>query len=95
MISTRRIAAAVGLAAGVAGLAAPVAGAAEAGPRNSGGLSPLSALDSLAVGEVPTEHRAGLPRPSEQIGKLNDLNQLGQVTGLVSPVFGVVPAIQT
>ncbi|MCW5249731.1 hypothetical protein [Streptomyces sp. SHP 1-2] len=93
MISTRRIAVAVGLAAGVTGLVAPTANA--AGGAAGGGLSPMRALDSLAMGDLPAEGRAQLPRPSAQLNRLNDVNQLRQVTGLVSPVFGVVPAVQT
>jgi hypothetical protein len=93
MISTRRIVAAVGLAAGVTGLAAPMASAADAGAPGSGKLSVMETLDSLAVGDMPAEDRAQLPRPSQQLNRLNDLNQLHQVTGLVSPVFGAVPAL--
>ncbi|MFB8774843.1 hypothetical protein [Streptomyces broussonetiae] len=97
MISTRRIVAAVGLAAGVAGLAAPMAGAAEAGAKGTGKLSPLAVVDSLQVKDMPTRYRDALPLPSQQVNQLNrlkELNQLGQVTGLVSPVFGLVPAVK-
>ncbi|WP_395574821.1 hypothetical protein [Streptomyces sp. BK79] len=93
MISTRRIVAAVGLAAGVTGLAAPTASAADAGAPGSDKLSVLRTLDSLAVDDMPAEDRAQLPRPSQQLSRLNDLNQLQQVTGLVSPLFGAVPAL--
>ncbi|PZT71215.1 hypothetical protein DN402_03400 [Streptomyces sp. SW4] len=90
MISTRRIVAAVGLAAGLTGLAAPVAGAADA---EAGGLSPMRTLDSLAAADIPAEHRDEVLRPSAQLNRLNDVNQLHQVTGLVSPLFGLVPAV--
>lgn len=50
-------------------------------------------LDSLAVGDMPAEDRARMPLPSQQLNRLQDLQQLQQVTGLVSPVFGVVPAL--
>ncbi|MGP2437858.1 hypothetical protein [Streptomyces sp. JW3] len=92
MISTRRIVAAVGLAAGVTGLAALPASAADAGARPSGGLSPTRLLDTLAVSDLPAEHRDEILRPSDQLGRLKDLGQLQQVVGLVSPLFGVVPA---
>ncbi|MEG3627780.1 hypothetical protein [Streptomyces poriticola] len=99
MMSTRRIAAAVGLAAGITGLAAPLASAADAGAREavglSQGLSPMKTLDSLALGDIPAEHRGEILQPSAQLNRLNDLNQLRQVTGLVSPVFGAIPAVQT
>ncbi|MGW8063804.1 hypothetical protein ACVV2G_16380 [Streptomyces ziwulingensis] len=93
MISTRRIAAVVGLAAGVTGLAAPMAGAADGGAPGTGKLSVTKTLDSLAVSDMPAEDRARLPRPSQQLNRLDDLNQLRQFTGLVSPVFGAVPAL--
>ncbi|MEJ1201267.1 MULTISPECIES: hypothetical protein [unclassified Streptomyces] len=93
MISTRRIVAAVGLAAGVTGLAAPMASAAEGGALGMDKLSVTQTLDSLAVGDMPAEDRAQLPRPSQQLNRLNDLEQLQQVTGLVSPLFGAVPAL--
>ncbi|GAA4789367.1 hypothetical protein [Streptomyces ziwulingensis] len=95
MISTRRFVAAVGLAAGVTGLAALPASAADVGAMKAAGLSPLRMVDSLAAGEIPAEHRDQILRPSTQLGKLNDLNQLRQLTGLVSPVFGAIPAVQT
>lgn len=79
MISTRRIIAAVGLAAGFTGLAAPLAGAAETGALTS---APLTALDTLAVSEIPDEHKDDVPRPSDQ---------LSSVTGAAAPVTGLVP----
>ncbi|MBZ6227293.1 hypothetical protein ACIQWB_26720 [Streptomyces olivaceus] len=93
MISTRRIVAAVGLAAGVTALAAPMASAAAASPLGAEKLSVTDTLDSLAVGDMPAEDRAQMPLPSQQLNRLQDLNQLQQVTGLVSPVFGAVPAL--
>ncbi|MFC9635397.1 hypothetical protein ACFTY8_40690 [Streptomyces mirabilis] len=95
MISTRRMVAAVGLAVGVTGLAAPMASAAEA--SDAGKLNPISQLDALAVSDIPAEHQADIPRISEQLGglnRLNDLNQLHQVTDLVAPVTGLLPGIQ-
>ncbi|MBQ0963804.1 hypothetical protein KBY91_28080 [Streptomyces sp. RK23] len=93
MISTRRIVAAVGLAAGVTGLAAPMASAAETGALGTEKLSVMNTLDSLAVGDMPAEDRGRMPLPSQQLNRLHDLEQLQQVTGLVSPVFGAVPAL--
>ncbi|MFD9026766.1 hypothetical protein [Streptomyces parvulus] len=91
MISTRRIAAVVGLAAGVTALAAPMANA--VGPLGTEKLSVTDTIDSLAVGDMPAEDRARMPLPSQQLDRLNDLDQLQQVTGLVSPLFGAVPAL--
>ncbi|WP_399893812.1 hypothetical protein ACGH7X_36140 [Streptomyces sp. BBFR51] len=93
MISTRRIVAVVGLAAGVTGLAAPMASASGGGPLGTEKLSVTNTLDSLAVSDMPAEDRAQLPLPSQQLNRLNDLDQLQQVTGLVSPLFGAVPAL--
>jgi hypothetical protein len=88
--------AAVGLAVGVTGLAAPMASAAEA--PDAGKLNPITQLDALAVSDIPAEHQADIPRISEQLGglnRLNDLNQLHQVTDLVAPVTGLLPGLQT
>ncbi|MFJ3669364.1 hypothetical protein ACIPSE_23215 [Streptomyces sp. NPDC090106] len=96
MISTRRIAAVVGLAAGVTGLVAPMASAAPADAA-AAPLSPMATLDSLSVSEIPAEHRTDLPLPSEQLAglnRLNDLNELDQLTGLVAPVTNLVPGIE-
>ncbi|MBD0839600.1 MULTISPECIES: hypothetical protein [unclassified Streptomyces] len=97
MISTRRIAAAVGLAVSVTGLAAPLASAAEADAQNAAPLSPMSMLDSLTVSDIPAERKAEIPRPSEQLNQLNrvhELNQLQQVTDLAAPVTQLLPGIQ-
>ncbi|OQR60399.1 hypothetical protein B6E66_30155 [Streptomyces maremycinicus] len=97
MISTRRIAAIAALAAGVTGLAAPLASAAEA--PAGGQINPMTALDSLAASQIPEEYRADLPPVSRQLGELNKvselekLNELHQVTDLVAPVTGLLPAI--
>jgi hypothetical protein len=96
MISTRRIVAAVGLAVGVTGLAAPMANAAVSEAPKP--LRPMAELDKLAVSEIPAEYQAALPRVSTQLAGLNRLNsgldELHQVTDLVAPVTGVLPAIE-
>ncbi|MBC2908303.1 hypothetical protein [Streptomyces cupreus] len=97
MISTRRIVAAVGLAAAATGFAAPMASAAEAEATNAGSLSPMRMLDSLAVSDIAEEHKAEIPRPSAQLNQLNrvhELNQLHQVTDMVAPVTNLVPGIE-
>ncbi|MCK1820016.1 hypothetical protein MTQ10_10390 [Streptomyces sp. XM83C] len=100
MISTRRIVAAACLAAGVAGIAAPAANAAEAGAKDGGRLNPVQVLDSLARSDIPEEHRERLPKVSQQLSSLNQvqelnrLNELHQVTDLVAPVTGLLPGIQ-
>ncbi|MFF7886716.1 hypothetical protein ACH40F_35315 [Streptomyces sp. NPDC020794] len=98
MISTRRMVAAVGLAVGVTGLAAPMASAAAAEAPDAGKLNPITQLDALAVSDIPAEHRADIPRIPDQLAglnRLNDLNQLHQVTDLVAPVTGLLPGLQT
>ena len=97
MISTRRIAAAVGLAVGVTGLAAPLASAAPAADPDAGKLNPIAQLDSLAVSEIPAQYHDDLPRFSTQLSSLNRLNelqQLHQVTDLAAPATGLLPAIE-
>ncbi|MGV9279469.1 hypothetical protein [Streptomyces sp. NPDC003730] len=93
MISTRRIVAVVGLAAGVTGLAVPMASAAGGGPLGTEKLSVTNTLDSLAVGDMPADDRARMPLPSQQLHRLSDLQQLHQVTDLAAPLFGAVPAL--
>ncbi|MEU0781098.1 hypothetical protein ABZ341_05875 [Streptomyces sp. NPDC006173] len=98
MISTRRIAAAVGLAVGVTGLAAPMAAAAGSEAHTAGKLNPIATLDSLAMSDIPAEHQAELPRPSAQLkglNGLNDLYQLHQVTDLAAPVTGLLGGIES
>ncbi|UUU28866.1 hypothetical protein JIX56_02535 [Streptomyces sp. CA-210063] len=98
MISTRRIVAAVGLAVGVTGLAAPMAhaGATADGTR----FSPMATLDSLTVTDLPEEHKATMPRPSQQVKnldkvhELNRLNELHQVTDMAAPAVGLLGAIE-
>ncbi|MFJ9539595.1 hypothetical protein ACIRPX_20330 [Streptomyces sp. NPDC101225] len=84
MISTRRIVAAVGLAAGVTALAAPLASASDSTIQNRDGseLNPISAIDSLATAGIPADRQAEMPRPSEQLSRLNDLSQLDKVAGM-------------
>ncbi|WP_225828890.1 hypothetical protein [Streptomyces naphthomycinicus] len=100
MIPTRRIVAALGLAAGVTGLAAPLANAAEASAPDTGRISPMAALDSLAAGDIPARYRGQVPTVSEQtraldrVHELDRLNELWQVAGPVAPVLGLVPAVE-
>ena len=81
MISTRRIVAAVGLAAGITALAAPLACASDATIQNKDAseLNPISTLDQLAQSGIPAERRAEVPRPSQQLQHLNRLNNLEQL----------------
>lgn len=59
-------------------------------------LSPMATLDSLTVSDIPAANKDEIPRPSSQLAglnRLNDLDQLNQVAGLVSPVFGFLPNV--
>ncbi|MFF5402809.1 MULTISPECIES: hypothetical protein [Streptomyces] len=100
MKSTRRIVAALGLAAGVTGLAAPLANAADASAAHTGRLNPMTVLDTVTAGDLPAEQQARMPKVSEQLKSLNqvsELNRLGelhQITDLVAPVTGLLPAVQ-
>ncbi|MER5194256.1 hypothetical protein ACWD3J_09525 [Streptomyces sp. NPDC002755] len=97
MISTRRIAALAALAAGVTGLAAPMASAAEA--PATGKINPLTALDSLAMSQIPAEYRSDLPPVSRQlsevknVSRIEQLSELHQITDLAAPVAGLLPGI--
>ncbi|MEU6478713.1 hypothetical protein ABZ858_17795 [Streptomyces sp. NPDC047017] len=100
MISTRRIVAVASLAASVTGLAALPASAAGSPVPIVGRAVPVGLLDSVATTGVPADQQNRLPSVSEQLSglqhvrDLNQVNRLEQVTGLVSPLFGLVPAIQ-
>ncbi|MCS0602604.1 hypothetical protein NX794_15500 [Streptomyces sp. LP11] len=99
MISTRRIAAAVGLAAGIAGLAAPAANAADFDHSLVGKLGAMSTLDSLPGTGIPAPQKDRIPRLSQQLDsvkhlkELNQLNQLEQVLAPVAPVLGLLGGI--
>ncbi|MFE6287090.1 hypothetical protein [Streptomyces sp. NPDC057877] len=94
MISTRRIVAAVGLAAGVAGLAAPTASAAEAESKGTDKISPLAIVDSLQVKDMPLRYREALPLPSQQVAQFRRLKELEQVAAPIAPVVGLVHGIK-
>ncbi|MFD6436410.1 hypothetical protein [Streptomyces venezuelae] len=98
MTSARRLIAAVSLAAGAAALAAPAAQASAPVPApDAGKLSVLSTVDDLATSGMPEEQRAQMPRLENQlagVNRLNDLNQLHQLTDLVAPVTNLLPAVQ-
>ncbi|WP_037851082.1 hypothetical protein [Streptomyces sp. NRRL S-340] len=100
MISTRRIVAVASLAVSVAGLAALPANAADSAVPVIGRAVPTGLLDSLGRTGIPAGRQDEVPPVSEQLSSLHhvqDLNQLSRlnaVTGLVSPLFGLVPAVQ-
>ncbi|WP_367319043.1 hypothetical protein [Streptomyces sp. HUAS ZL42] len=97
MISTRRIVAVACLAAGVTGLGAPTANAASADTRNADKPNPVALVDSLAASDVPVERQDRVPRVSEQLSGMNrvhELNKLHQVTDLVTPATGFLPAVE-
>lgn len=60
----------------------------------------MTTLDSLAVSDLPEDHRAALPRPSQQlkglnqVHELNRLNELHPVTDLAAPALGLLGAIE-
>lgn len=74
-----------------------MANAADAPAFKDGKVSPVALLDSLAVSEIPAEHRAEVPRIAGQLqglNHLNDLQQLHQVTDMTAPVTGLLPSIE-
>lgn len=73
MISTRRIVAAVALAAGASALAAPAANAATAPTAPISPISPIGTIDGLAKTGIPEERRAEVPTVAGQLGQLTDL----------------------
>ncbi|MER5495298.1 hypothetical protein ACWD6I_07005 [Streptomyces sp. NPDC002454] len=99
MTATRRILAAVALASGVTGLTATAASAAPLPPQALEVPSVIGQLDALSAQSVGPEHQARMPTVTGQVGTvqqgLSQLGQLRQVTDLVAPVTGLLPAVQT
>ncbi|MFF0968532.1 hypothetical protein ACWDQO_27310 [Streptomyces sp. NPDC003703] len=99
MISTRRIVAVASLAASLTGLAALPASAAGSSVPVVGRALPMGVLDSLARTGLPADRQNAVPPVSDQLSSLqhvqdlNELSRLNAVAGLVSPLFGLVPAI--
>ncbi|MEN8651992.1 hypothetical protein ABCR94_15585 [Streptomyces sp. 21So2-11] len=92
MIKAKSVLAVVALATGVSALAAPLASAAESsGPYE---LSISDELDDFGTSALPADRRHQVPTVSHQLGKLNKLNELHQVTDLVQPVTGLLPAVE-
>ncbi|MER5947676.1 hypothetical protein ABT127_16605 [Streptomyces sp. NPDC001904] len=95
MTSTRRAMTAVLLAVGATAIAVPSAGAA---PLPLGGdgeaISPTATLDSVSTMAIPEEQRAAVPSTTAQLGGLNRLNELHQLTDLVAPVTNAIPSVQ-
>jgi hypothetical protein len=88
MITTRRIAAAIGLAAAVTGLLLPMANAAGTRSADAGALGPT--LASLAVDGLPIGGDDSRTSPVVHLHRPESRDQLQQVTGLVSPVLGTL-----
>ncbi|MYR42974.1 hypothetical protein [Streptomyces sp. SID5910] len=88
MISPRRIAAAIALAAAATGLLLPAAHAAGPGSAEAVALGP--ALGSLAVDGLPAGRDDSRTSPAVHLHRPATRDQLQQVTGLLSPVFGAV-----
>ncbi|MET7360454.1 hypothetical protein ABZS76_18665 [Streptomyces sp. NPDC005562] len=93
MTSARRLIAAVSLAAGAAALATPAAHAATP-TQDTASPSVVGALDALGTSGMPQEQRAKVPTVESQLGGVQQLNQLHQLTDLVAPVTNALPAVQ-
>ncbi|MBT2489533.1 hypothetical protein J7E96_13600 [Streptomyces sp. ISL-96] len=95
MIKAKSVLAVAALAAGVTALAAPTACAADSsGPYM---LSVTDELDKLGSTAVPADRRAEVPTVTDQLrglGQLHKLNELQQFTGMVTPVTGLIPAVE-
>ncbi|MFD7551944.1 hypothetical protein ACFV0R_16255 [Streptomyces sp. NPDC059578] len=98
MTATRRILAAVALASGVTALTATAATAAPALQQGVEVPSVIGQVDSLSAQSVGPEHQAKMPTVTGQVGTIShgfaQLQQLRQVTDLVAPVTGLLPAIE-
>lgn len=72
-----------------------MASASDSSIQNQDGsqLNPISTLDSLAATGIPAERRAEVPRPSEQLNRLNNLPQLDKVADMAGPASGLRGAL--
>jgi hypothetical protein len=96
MIKAKSVLAVAALAAGVSALAAPAASAAESSNRQYM-LDIPKELDKLGTLAVPADRRDEVPTVTGQLkglGQLHKLNELQQFTGMLTPVTGVVPAVE-
>ncbi|MFI6050719.1 hypothetical protein ACIBCO_11605 [Streptomyces violascens] len=97
MISTRRIATVLVVAAGAAGLAASTASAESPVDSLVKAADPATELDAIATSDIPEEYRAQFPTTRDQLAglsHLNDVNKVTQVAGQAAPVAGLVPAVE-
>ncbi|MYT73066.1 hypothetical protein GTY60_25810 [Streptomyces sp. SID8367] len=97
MTSTRRAMTAVLLAVGATAIAVPAASAAPLPLPLAGdgeAISPTQTLDSVSTMAIPEEQRAAVPSTTAQLGGLNRLNELHQLTDLAAPVTGLVPSVE-
>ncbi|WP_225632659.1 hypothetical protein [Streptomyces solaniscabiei] len=86
MITTRRIAAAIGLAAAVTGLVVPTANAAGTDSPDTGGRG--SVLESLTTKGRTVEHNDVRSTNTAPEQGPDDGGPLKPVTGLLSPLLG-------
>ncbi|MGW2862618.1 hypothetical protein [Streptomyces sp. SDr-06] len=94
MISTRRIATVLAVAAGVSGLALSTASAAGPLDKLVKPINPVSELDTIATTNIPAQYTAQLPTVKNQLAglnHLNDLRQLTQLTDQAAPVLNLLP----
>jgi hypothetical protein len=92
MISTRRFAALLAITAGASGIGVSTA-AADAPLVHPQTISVTDTLDDLSTASVPADQQAEVPTVSSQLQGVSQLNQLQQLTGLVSPVTGLAPSL--
>ncbi|MET9515654.1 hypothetical protein [Streptomyces sp. NPDC002994] len=96
MIKAKSVLAVAALAAGVSALAAPAASAAEASNRQYL-LDIPKELDNIGALAVPADRRDEVPTVTGQLkglGQLHKLSELQQFTGMVSPLTGLIPAVE-
>jgi hypothetical protein len=94
MTSTRRALTAVLLAVGATAIAVPAAQASPLPIAGGEAISPTATVDSISTMAIPAAHRDEVPGTTNQLGGLNRLNQLHQLTDLVAPVTGLLPGLQ-
>ncbi|WP_030313850.1 hypothetical protein [Streptomyces flavochromogenes] len=96
MISTRRISSVLAVAAAFSCLGASAAQAVATTSPLGPPINPVTELDALATTGIPEESKGQFPGIADQLvglSRVQEVNQLHQLTDLAAPVTGLLPEI--
>ncbi len=96
VISTRRISSVLAVAAAFSCLGASAAQAVATTSPLGPPINPVTELDALATTGIPEESKGQFPGIADQLvglSRVQEVNQLHQLTDLAAPVTGLLPEI--